>query len=187
MREKEIIIYIYCRRFPNSSGISLTSWMLYSVPPMLLMGFLTWVWLQVLYMGMFRSESKDAQAINIGTQGEKVAASVIEKKYKELGSITWHESSVGVLFITVVLLWFFRSPGFVRGWPTYITSLYVSFFYFFVTFICTPLSFLPFLFHYIFYFYLLSSLSSHFCGVLLQNSDLFQQYMRDKCSSLQTR
>ncbi|OAD57871.1 Protein I'm not dead yet [Eufriesea mexicana] len=74
----------YERRFPNSSGISLTSWMLYSVPPMLLMGFLTWVWLQVLYMGMFRSKSKDAQAINIGTQGEKVAASVIEKKYKEL-------------------------------------------------------------------------------------------------------
>ncbi|XP_017756022.1 PREDICTED: protein I'm not dead yet [Eufriesea mexicana] len=116
----------YERRFPNSSGISLTSWMLYSVPPMLLMGFLTWVWLQVLYMGMFRSKSKDAQAINIGTQGEKVAASVIEKKYKELGSITWHESSVGVLFIIVVLLWFFRSPGFVRGWPTYITSLHVK-------------------------------------------------------------
>lgn len=114
------------KRFPNSSGISLTSWMLYSVPPMLLMGLLTWLWLQIMYMGMFRPESKDARAIDIGVQGEKVAAAVIEKRYKELGPITWHESSVGVLFVIVVLLWFFRSPGFVRGWPTYITNLHVK-------------------------------------------------------------
>ncbi|XP_068985621.1 protein I'm not dead yet [Bombus flavifrons] len=114
------------KRFPNSSGISLTSWMLYSVPPMLLMGFLTWLWLQVMYMGMFRPNSKDAQAIDIGSQGEKVAATVIEKKYKELGPITWHESAVGILFFAVVLLWFFRNPGFVRGWPSYLTDLNVK-------------------------------------------------------------
>ncbi|XP_006559632.1 protein I'm not dead yet isoform X4 [Apis mellifera] len=114
------------KRFPNSSGISLTSWMLYSVPPMLLMGFLTWLWLQVMYMGMFRPGSKDAKATNIGKQGEKVAATVIEKRYKELGPITWHEFSVGLLFLVVVLLWFFRNPGFVRGWPTYITDLHVK-------------------------------------------------------------
>ncbi|CAK9803413.1 Protein I'm not dead yet [Anthophora quadrimaculata] len=114
------------KRFPDSAGISLASWMLYSVPPMLLMGFLTWLWLQVMYMGMFRPESKDARAVDIGAQGEKVAAAVIEKKYKELGPITWHESGVGILFVTVVLLWFFRSPGFARGWPTYITDLHVK-------------------------------------------------------------
>ncbi|KAF3421901.1 hypothetical protein E2986_03364 [Frieseomelitta varia] len=111
------------KRFPNSSGISLASWMLYSVPPMLLMGFLTWLWLQVMYMGMFRPDSKDARAINIGLQGEKVAATVVEKKYKELGPITWHESVVGILFFTVVLLWFFRNPGFTEGWPSYLTNL----------------------------------------------------------------
>ncbi|KOC67768.1 Protein I'm not dead yet [Habropoda laboriosa] len=114
------------KRFPDSSGISLTSWMLYSVPSMLLMGFLTWLWLQVMYMGMFRPASKDAKAVDIGVQGEKIAAAVIEKKYKELGPITWHESGVGILFVTVVLLWFFRSPGFAPGWPTYITDLHVK-------------------------------------------------------------
>ncbi|XP_078040749.1 uncharacterized protein LOC144471994 [Augochlora pura] len=114
------------KRFPNSPGISLASWMLYSVPPMLLMGFLTWLWLQVMYMGMFRPESKDANAIDIGSHGEKVAASVIQTKYKELGPITWHESVVGLLFMLVVMLWFFRSPGFASGWPTYITHLHVK-------------------------------------------------------------
>ncbi|XP_076634694.1 protein I'm not dead yet-like isoform X3 [Colletes latitarsis] len=114
------------KRFPNSSGISLTSWMLYSVPPMVLMGLLTWLWLQIMYMGMFRPGSKDARAIDIGAQGEKVAETVIKKRYMELGPITWHESCVGVLFVTVVLLWFFRNPGFVRGWPSYITDLHVK-------------------------------------------------------------
>ncbi|XP_076232149.1 protein I'm not dead yet-like isoform X2 [Calliopsis andreniformis] len=113
-------------RFPESSGISLTSWMLYSVPVMLLMGLLTWLWLQIMYMGMFRPESKDARAIDIGVQGEKVAARVIEKKYKELGPITWHESCVGIFFIAVVLLWFFRNPGFTTGWPSYVTKSHVK-------------------------------------------------------------
>lgn len=76
-----------------------------------------------MYMGMFRPKSKDSRAINIGKHGEEVAASVIEKRYNDLGPITWHESCVGVLFITVVLLWFFRKPGFMKGWPGYVTNL----------------------------------------------------------------
>ncbi|KAG5327407.1 INDY1 protein, partial [Acromyrmex heyeri] len=114
------------KRFPNSPGINFASWMLYSVPPMLLMGLLTWLWLQVMYMGLFRPESKDARAIDIGQQGERIAAGVIEKRYKELGPISWHEFSVGVLFIFVVLLWFFRSPGFMPGWAAYVTNLSVK-------------------------------------------------------------
>lgn len=113
-------------RFPTSPSISFASWMLYSVPPMLLMGFLSWLWLQVMYMGLFRPKSKDATAIDIGSQGERVATAVIEKRYRELGSISWHESVVGAMFITIVLLWFFRSPGFMKGWPSYITDLPVK-------------------------------------------------------------
>jgi len=74
-------------------------------------------------MGLFRPKSKDARAIDIGKEGERVAMSVIEKKYKELGPISWHESCVGILFLLVVFLWFFRSPGFIEGWPVYITNL----------------------------------------------------------------
>ncbi|KAK0095506.1 hypothetical protein PV326_008171 [Microctonus aethiopoides] len=117
---------IYEERFKHSPGINFASWMLYSVPTMLLIGFLTWLWLQIMYMGLFRPQSKDARAIDIGEQGEKVATAVIDKKYKELGPITWYESIIGFLFILVVLLWFFRKPGFIRGWPSYITDLPVK-------------------------------------------------------------
>jgi sodium-dependent dicarboxylate transporter 2/3/5 len=97
--------------------------MVYAVPVMLLMGALTWLWLQIMYMGLFRSTSSDAKAIDIGDEGERIATKVIESKYKELGPITWHESSIGFLFVSIVLLWFFRKPDFIPGWPSFITDL----------------------------------------------------------------
>lgn len=97
--------------------------MVYAVPASFLMGILTWLWLQILFMGLFRKNSKDAKAIDIGEEGERIATRVIENKYKELGPITWHESSMAFLFISVVLLWFFRKPDFIPGWPTLITDL----------------------------------------------------------------
>lgn len=76
-----------------------------------------------MYMGMFRPNSADAKAINIGAEGEKIAANVIDEKYKALGSITWHEFWVAVLFVLAIFMWFFRKPGFVAGWATFITDL----------------------------------------------------------------
>lgn len=117
---------IYEERFPNSPGINFTTWMLYAVPVMIASGLLTWLWLQIMYMGLFRPGSKDARAVDVGQEGERIAEKVIEKRYKELGPITWHESSVAMLFIIVILLWFFRKPGFITGWPSYITNLTVK-------------------------------------------------------------
>ena len=39
-------------------------------------------------------------------------AAVIEKKLSELGSMSFREAIVLVLFVSLVLLWFFRKPGF---------------------------------------------------------------------------
>ncbi|XP_011495212.1 PREDICTED: protein I'm not dead yet-like [Ceratosolen solmsi marchali] len=117
---------IYESRFTKSPGINFAAWMVYAVPVMVIMGGLTWLWLQIMYMGLFRSNSNDAKAIDIGDEGEKIATAVIENKYKELGPITWHESSIGFLFISIVLLWFFRKPDFIPGWPSYITDLAVK-------------------------------------------------------------
>lgn len=100
--------------------------MVYAVPAMLIMGLLTWLWLQIMYMGLFRPTSSDAKAIDIGDEGERIATSVIEAKYKELGPISWHESCIGTLFVAILMLWFFRKPDFIRGWPTYLTNKLVT-------------------------------------------------------------
>jgi len=53
----------------------------------------------------------------------KIVREVISVKYKELGPMTFHEGSVLILFIIVVLLWFFRKPEFIPGWAEIVASV----------------------------------------------------------------
>ncbi|KAB0791695.1 hypothetical protein PPYR_03496 [Photinus pyralis] len=117
---------IYERFFSESEGLIFTHWIFLNVPIMLITMALTWLWLQVFYLGLFRPKSKDAQCIRVGKQGEYVAQKVIRQKMVEMGPMTFHEISVAILFGIAVLLWFFRQPQFIRGWPTLITNTKVK-------------------------------------------------------------
>lgn len=117
---------LYELSFPESNGIEFAPWMFLNVPIMLITMFLSWVWLQFLFMGLFRPNSPEAKKTRIGHQGEMVARKLIRQKMDEMGPMSFHESAVGAMFILSVLLWFFRKPQFIAGWAEMITQHKVS-------------------------------------------------------------
>ena len=45
---------------------------------------------------------------------------LIQKSYHALGPMSFHEASVFFLFVSLVLLWFFRDPKFMTGWGNFV-------------------------------------------------------------------
>lgn len=117
---------IYESRFPKAPPVDFLRWMMYNVPCMLLMQVLIWIWLQVLYMGMFRPNSEAAKKTTINPEAADVTKKIIDSQYKSLGPMTFHEKSAGVLFILAVFLYIFRSPGFMLGWADVLTTMKVK-------------------------------------------------------------
>lgn len=101
---------IYDSLFPEDE-IDFPSWIIFNIPPMLIITFVTWAYLQWYFMGMFRPNSKEAKEFQLGKDGEEVARQVIVKRYNELGPISQHEISVAILFLLSVALFFLRAPG----------------------------------------------------------------------------
>lgn len=83
---------------------------------------LSWVYLQVIFMGLFRPNSADAKKIRIGKQGEVVATKLLKQKLDEMGPMSFHEIMVGLMFLLSIALWFFRKPQFITGWAELITQ-----------------------------------------------------------------
>jgi sodium-dependent dicarboxylate transporter 2/3/5 len=74
----------------------------------------------VLY---FFRKRKEEDKNKTSEEQAKIVREVISVKYKELGPMTFHEGSVLILFIIVVLLWFFRKPEFITGWAEVVASV----------------------------------------------------------------
>lgn len=55
-------------------------------------------------------------------QIRKSPKKALMEKYEQLGSITFHEMAVCVLFVVLILLWMFRNPQFLPGWGTMLHS-----------------------------------------------------------------
>ncbi|XP_075373918.1 solute carrier family 13 member 2 [Mycteria americana] len=105
--------------FPNNGNIiNFASWFSFAFPTMIVLLVLTWIWLQILYLG-FNFQKNFGCAANASAKAkEQRAYDIIKEESKKLGSIKFAEIAVLILFVLLVLLWFTREPGFIPGWAT---------------------------------------------------------------------
>ncbi|CAG2170628.1 unnamed protein product, partial [Oppiella nova] len=99
----------------KENPISFSDWMIFNVPGMFLLVFITWGLMVSFFMKTPEdslTEEKDNEAVY----------KAIKYKYDELGSISFYEFSVLVLFVLLLLLWFFRDPDFLKGWALYMND-----------------------------------------------------------------
>ncbi|XP_069106387.1 solute carrier family 13 member 2-like [Argopecten irradians] len=93
----------------TDSGITYANWMGFAFPLSLIMLFLTWFWLQIVFLkcGCFKAVS----------EGRKQAIrSAVRQEYKKLGPIKFGEIVVLILFGILAMLWIFRDLPNVGGW-----------------------------------------------------------------------
>ncbi|KAM6338107.1 solute carrier family 13 member 2 [Alca torda] len=105
--------------FPdNGNIINFASWFSFAFPTMIVLLVLTWIWLQILYLGFNFQKNFGCAADAAAKAKEQRAYDTIKEESKKLGSMKFAEIAVLVLFILLVLLWFTRDPGFIPGWAT---------------------------------------------------------------------
>ncbi|XP_046356042.2 solute carrier family 13 member 5-like isoform X3 [Haliotis rufescens] len=97
------------------SPVNFASWMAYGFPLSVVVLIVCWGWLNILYLRCkgFCSCLKDDPIRKL--QAEKVK-NVILTEYKKLGSITYAQANVMVLFLLLVIFWISRDLGGVGGW-----------------------------------------------------------------------
>lgn len=110
-----VAVEILKQNFGSAQPMTFTLWLAFAFPQLILCLIAIWIWLQFYYLpNPCRSMSEDEklQAIN----EEQNVSKMLKNKLTELGKLTYYEANVLTLFILLVLLWFFRSPGFMDGW-----------------------------------------------------------------------
>ncbi|XP_041053609.1 solute carrier family 13 member 2-like isoform X2 [Carcharodon carcharias] len=103
--------------FPdNGDIINFATWFGFSFPCMFITLILTWIWLQILFLGF---DMKENFGCGIAKSKKDISAyQVMKDEYKNLGKMTFAEIGVLTLFVLLVILWFTRDPGFMPGWAT---------------------------------------------------------------------
>ncbi|XP_063813465.1 solute carrier family 13 member 2-like [Pseudophryne corroboree] len=105
--------------FPgNNNVINFVSWFGFAFPITILLLALAWIWLQIMFLGINFRKNFGCGGNSQQKEKEKRAYKVISTEHKKLGSMSFAEICVLVLFVLLVILWFSREPGFMPGWAT---------------------------------------------------------------------
>ena len=86
-------------------------WLGYNIVNSTVAIILMFMYLQAWYLGV-RCKSNPEQ--------DKRVKKLIEKSWKDLGKMSQEEILVLIAFVILVLSWFFREPGFMKGKNSYL-------------------------------------------------------------------
>ena len=103
------------------TGFTFATYMLFGVPTMLLCSVLGWLLLIVMFLGPRRLLSDKTHPARLAAVRRG-----LERRYRALGPMLFHEWAVLVLLCVLVLLWFFRDPGFMSGWSELFTQTSIA-------------------------------------------------------------
>jgi len=99
--------------YGSNTELNFATWMVVGVPIAAINTLLTWIWLQIYFLGcsqFFARREKNSK--NDGLQ----LKSKLEDQYRKLGPMTYHEKSIITLFSVFILLCFFKKPQIFPGW-----------------------------------------------------------------------
>lgn len=86
---------------------------------MLLNTFSTWLWLQIVLMGLLCPKSSDAVALFVSEEDAKAVKEKIMFTHKAMGKLTTAQTQVAVLLIIFQTILVLQSPFFMRRWERY--------------------------------------------------------------------
>lgn len=94
----------YQRRYPNC-GIPQTPWYMYTIPVAIVAHTLSILWVQILYLGLFRSDKKVLSQYKLLCDIFK-EQKIVHNLHSRLGKITLSEICVGIAYACYVFLWY---------------------------------------------------------------------------------
>ncbi|CAF1201966.1 unnamed protein product [Rotaria sordida] len=114
----------YYGKGSHAFDISFTNFLLFALPIGVIMLVICWLWLQLLYN---RKELLPWIKVDPNSlESQKYLKSLLKNQYKELGSLSWQEYTITILFFIMVILWVTRDFSSYPGWGIIFREDYVT-------------------------------------------------------------